>query len=111
MFLEQAGCDVTSRYDSKSSLELLAREEFDLVLLDYHLGDGVDGEELAKRVRELCPKLPIIMLTGDPNIPNGATCAVNEYFVKGAQNPMEMIAAIQRLLPQSILRPRRRKGR
>ena len=38
-------------------------QQFDLILLDYHLRDG-NGPELSKQIREFNPKIPILFVTG-----------------------------------------------
>jgi two-component system cell cycle sensor histidine kinase/response regulator CckA len=40
---------------------------FDLVLTDYDMPE-MTGAELASRIRELRPKLPIVLLSGSPNL-------------------------------------------
>lgn len=44
------------------ALELFARERFDLVIVDYFMG-GMRGDEVARRIKQVCPEQPIIMLS------------------------------------------------
>lgn len=45
------------------ALELLAEQEFDLVLTDFQMPDG-DGIAFSAEVNRLYPKIPVIMITG-----------------------------------------------
>jgi hypothetical protein len=42
--------------------------------------------------------MPLIMLSGDPNIPQSARDCVDAVFLKGAGNPRDLIELIQTLL-------------
>jgi DNA-binding response OmpR family regulator len=54
-------------YDGKTALARLREERFDLYLLDYRLA-GLNGAEIAKRIKEIDPESKIILLSGKPLI-------------------------------------------
>lgn len=62
--LERKGQRVTPALDGLMALELLARQRFDLVLLDIEL-PNLRGEEVLARLRGLegCARLPVIAMT------------------------------------------------
>jgi DNA-binding NtrC family response regulator len=70
--------------DSTKVMELLAEQEFSLVLLDYGM-PGVSGEELLSRIVLLYPQLPVVILTGHDQVDMAVRCkdlgALN-YLVK-----------------------------
>ncbi len=105
--LEQFGCEVISVGDAQSGLEAVRKHVIDLVLIDYHLGKGASGEDLARAIRRLHPKLPMIMLTGDPQFPDSARETVDAVLIKGASSPVDMLDLIQDLLPDAEVRQRR----
>ncbi len=105
--LEQFGCDVVAVTDSCTCLHRVAQESFDLVLLDYHLDEQVTGADVARDISVMLPEMPLVMLTGDPGIPKSAWECVDEVIIKGASGPGQLLEAIQRLLPQSRIRPQR----
>jgi DNA-binding NtrC family response regulator len=41
----------------------LEREPFDLVTLDIRLGEGADGIEALRQIKELHPGLPVVLVT------------------------------------------------
>jgi DNA-binding response OmpR family regulator len=67
--------------------ELIATEEFDLVLLDLQLGD-TDGIEILREVKRLWPATEVILLTAHGSI-NSAISALRhgafDYLLKPAQ--------------------------
>jgi len=109
LLLEQFGCDVLVAADAPSCLIAATRGEADLVVIDYHLAGGAMGDDLAKDIRACSPELPLIMLTGDPAIPEAAKASVDAVLIKGVSNPSDLLATIQELLPNATLRqPRSR---
>jgi signal transduction histidine kinase/DNA-binding response OmpR family regulator len=62
--LERLGCSVAGVGSGEAALDLLAQEqEFDLLLTDVGL-PGMSGEELAAKVREEYPSLPVVIASG-----------------------------------------------
>lgn len=63
------GCQVTAAEDGYQAWSFFKRSPqcFDLVLTDYDMPE-MTGAELASRIRELRPKLPIVLLSGSPNL-------------------------------------------
>jgi CheY-like chemotaxis protein len=53
---------VTEAKDGNEALVLVADQHFDLVLLDFFM-PGMHGGEVARRIREIEPSLPILMVT------------------------------------------------
>jgi len=87
-------------------LSALNEHRIDLVLIDYHLAKDTNGEELARRIRMEVPALPLIMLTGDPKIPDSARESVDAVLIKGASNPRDLLDLIEDLIPDTTLRAR-----
>ena len=53
---------VAEAKDGLAALELFAKEQFDLVILDYAMPD-MRGSELAAHLKNVAPSLPILMVT------------------------------------------------
>jgi len=103
MLLEQFGCETIIASDHTSALRAFTEGRIDLVVLDYHLARGQTGEELAHDLRVMCPKLPIIMLTGDVQLPPSAAQNVDAVLIKGMSSPRALLDLIDKLLPDAGL--------
>jgi len=67
LFLAPQGCDVTEATNGKEALDALARQPFDIVLLDVHM-PVMDGQEAIRRIRASggpWAQVPVIALTAD----------------------------------------------
>lgn len=68
LFLKDEGYRATTAPDGVAALELVTRGTIrpDLILADYNLPNGMDGLQVAARLREsLHRQIPVIILTGD----------------------------------------------
>lgn len=68
----------------EKALDMLKANVFDVVLLDLHLPDG-QGLSLIKRLKELVPQIPVVVLTcsQDPKLAEAALQAgAQDYVVK-----------------------------
>ncbi len=62
--LERLGCSVSAVGSGEAALELLSKSDvFDLLITDLGL-PGMSGEDLALKVRERFPKLPVVIASG-----------------------------------------------
>jgi DNA-binding NarL/FixJ family response regulator len=66
----------------------------DLVLLDWNLPHST-AEELLPALRELCPGLPVIALSGQPEVRQAALAAGVNAFVSKADPPERLLAALR----------------
>lgn len=62
--LERQGMEVSCATCGEDALRLVNEKNFSLMITDLHL-PGMKGFELAGKVRELSPEMPIFMITGD----------------------------------------------
>ncbi len=108
MLLEQFGCEVVEVRDHQSTLRQVTEDStgIDLIVIDYHLAHGETGEKIARDVRVMRPKLPLIMLTGDSKLPDSAAQRVDAVLIKGASNPRALLELIEELVPGAQLKPR-----
>jgi len=109
LLLDEEGYSVATAPDSVAALELVARGTVPphLILADYNLPNGLNGLQLAAKLREtLHREVPVIILTGD--ISTGTLRDIARQDCVQLNKPvkvLEMMQAIQRLLPMSETAP------
>jgi two-component system cell cycle sensor histidine kinase/response regulator CckA len=95
--LEMYGFLVLTASSGTEGLQLLSDGQVvDLVLLDYVM-PGMSGEELAKELKRLYPRVPIVLMSGFQDLPETLLRRVDGYVRKG-QDPEVVIKTITRAL-------------
>jgi CheY-like chemotaxis protein len=61
--LSESGYEVSTAHDGSEALASMSREEYDVVFTDIKM-PGMDGLELAERIRETRPWVPVVIVTG-----------------------------------------------
>lgn len=96
--LEEEGYAADVAADGREGLSLALGEEYDIVLLDVML-PGIDGYEIARRLRIEGRMTPILMLTARDAVPDrvrGLDSGADDYLVKPFALA-EMLARIRAL--------------
>jgi DNA-binding response OmpR family regulator len=104
--LRFAGYDTIEAADGQSGLEMAARRQFDLLLLDLVLPKR-DGFEILREVRRLRPTLPVIVLTAcgdEADRVRGLRDGADDYVVKPF-SVKELLARVEAVLRRSAERP------
>jgi DNA-binding response OmpR family regulator len=94
--LETAGFDVTTAGDGRRGLELAREGSFNLVVLDLMLPD-VDGLSVLGRLREHCPHLQVLVLSGVAEVQSKVRCleaGACDYVTKPF-DPLEFVARVR----------------
>ena len=73
--LEMQGYKAVSAFNATDALAKFDKEEFDILVTDFRM-EGMDGLELARRVREKSPATPVIIVTGYGPIDGGKDLTV-----------------------------------
>src|SRR5258705_5501653 len=98
-YLTEQGFTVRAVSDATDMNRQLARERYDLMILDLML-PGEDGLSICRRLRGVGDKIPIIMLTAkgdDVDRIVGLEVGADDYLPKPF-NPRELVARIQAVL-------------
>jgi DNA-binding NtrC family response regulator len=61
--LEMQGYRAVSAYSGEDALRKFDEEDFDILVTDFRM-DGMNGLELAQRVHQKDPNIPVIIVTG-----------------------------------------------
>ncbi len=94
--LEQHDYSVLGASSASSALQLVNSKKVDLVITDYNLPGG--GSELGLTLKRLLPRLPVVVLSGDPEAAHAAEYA--DLLLPKPQEPEKLMAEIRRLLQQ-----------
>lgn len=86
LLLERSGYSVLTANDGTTGLTLFKQNPVDAVVLDYAM-PGMHGGEVAARMREEKPDVPILLLSAYVGLPADVTGLVNVYMTKGEGAP------------------------
>lgn len=94
--LESAGIGATLSASAKESLEILAAQRFDLMLVDVIMPE-YDGIYLMGSVRERWPEMPVIVMSGypTPEVMARGKRAGAFYFIAKPFDPGELLEAVR----------------
>ena len=91
--LETRGYRVLTALDCEQALELFRNGGIDLVLSDL-LMPRMDGNELIRRMKELAPEVPAILISGSIKSYERANRA-DAFLPKGACSPLEVLERVR----------------
>ena len=99
IILEDFGYKVITASSGREGLEVFASSAIDAVILDYQMPE-MNGKLVAGEMKRTNPRIPILMLSGWPCVPESALQLVDEFVAKG--DPVEfMLLAVQQVLSRS----------
>jgi CheY-like chemotaxis protein len=82
LILKAAGYNVITASSGRIGLRLLQRHPVQVVILDYRTPD-MNGGAVAREIRRTHPYIPILMLSGQIDVPKRASSAVDALVAKG----------------------------
>jgi CheY-like chemotaxis protein len=95
--LETHGFKVLTALSGDQGLRMLSESPVvDLVLLDFAMSQR-DGAQVAEELKSLYPHVPIIAVSGYPELPEAFREMVDGFVQKG-QEPEDLVGAINRTL-------------
>ena len=100
ILLERAGYRVLTASDGPSGLAIFSAEPVEVVVLDYSM-PGMHGGEVAVRMRQAKPQVPILLLSAYMGLSAEVTSLVDLYMTKGEGAPVLLEKLGSRLQPVS----------
>lgn len=101
--LSEEGYQVTLAKDGKEALDIFDSQEFDLIILDIML-PYYDGFEVAKKIREKLPQIPILILTARTRAidrVHGLEIGADDYLTKPFHLP-ELLLRVKGMLKRKM---------
>jgi len=86
ILLEHAGYQVLTAPDGYAGLEIFSAQPIEAVVLDYSM-PGMHGGEVAKKMRQTKPLVPILLLSAYVGLPDEVSSLVDVYMTKGEGAP------------------------
>jgi CheY-like chemotaxis protein len=102
ILLERSGFRVLTAQDGLEGLDVFAKEPVEAVILDYSM-PGMDGGEVAARMRQIRPQVPILLLSAYVGLPPDVISLVDLYMTKG-EGPdilLKKLADLLQIVPVS----------
>jgi CheY-like chemotaxis protein len=87
ILLERAGYRVLTAPDGPAGLAIFSQEPVEVVVLDYSM-PGMHGGEVATKMRQSKPQIPILLLSAYMDLSAEVTSLVDLYMTKGEGAPM-----------------------
>lgn len=73
LFVEENDCNAVTEESAEKGLAAIRNTSFDMVLLDICLPDG-NGLSVLKKILDIHPNLPVIMITGGTDMKVAEDC-------------------------------------
>lgn len=102
--LKRRGFHAETALSGAAALEILAREVFDVALLDIMM-PGMDGIEVLREVKRRYPGVEVILLTGHASVESGVqgmSMGANAYLIKPVDFE-ELLGAIIQAYERKLL--------
>ncbi len=96
MFLDQRGYEVTRATNGSDALELIDRQRFELALVDEMM-PVMNGLVLLRRIKELHPDLPVVMVTkneAEELMDQAIGAHIDGYLTKPV-NPSQVLSVVK----------------
>lgn len=87
--LQRVGYVVHDASSGEEALELLEKQEYDVILTDIRMNPGIDGVELLRRIKQKYPDAIVILMTGYANLLTAVEAlrlGAHDYLMKPSSN-------------------------
>ena len=101
--LEMQGYRAVSAYNGEDALQKFDQEDFDILVTDFRM-EGMNGVELARKVHEKHPHVPVIIVTGYSPVdgPDVAACLQKEDLFPALLEKIKMFLGEREEKPQEV---------
>lgn len=102
--LEMQGYRAVSAYNGDDALRKFDEEDFDILVTDFRM-NGMNGVELARKVHEKNPGVPVIIVTGYGPVEAGkdvAACLQKEDLFPALLEKIKLFLGEAEPVPQAV---------
>ncbi|HLJ27592.1 MAG TPA: response regulator [Candidatus Angelobacter sp.] len=102
--LEMQGYRAVSAYNGEDALRKFDEDDFDILVTDFRM-EGMNGVELARRVHERHPEVPVIIVTGYGPVDGGndvAACLQKEDLFPALLEKIKAYLGEKEVKPQEV---------
>jgi len=99
--LREAGRDVLEMENGDVAIEMVRKpsKQFTILVTDFHMPGHTDGSQVAALVRETHPAIPVIIVSGRPDIFKAAWSSELGYvFMKKPYLPSQLVKLVDTLV-------------
>jgi len=96
IMFEAFGFSVTTTPDPRQALRIHATQQFDAAVIDFQM-PHLNGAELAKSMKLARPDVPVVILSGLVNLPDGVPQYYDRFFCK-SESGIKLAQEIQNLI-------------
>ena len=99
LFLEQKGYHLSPVSNGNDALELLKKEDFDIIFLDENM-PGLSGLETLSFIKDLKPNIPVVMITKSEEetiMEEAIGSKISDYLIKPV-NPNQILLSLKKNL-------------
>jgi len=96
--LERAGYSVLATSEAAEAVRLLSQNPVQLVITDHVMLDGRSSEEFIAEMKRLRPSVPVLLLTGMPDIALNQSSA--DAVLQKTEGTQELLRVVKEMLLQ-----------
>ena len=95
LLLESSGFRVVTAAGGEEGLAVFKSQPIDAVVVDYQM-PGMDGGVVSAHIKQLKPRIPVIILTGYPSVAEDVSMA--DAFMQKADEPTFLVSRLESLV-------------
>ena len=88
--LQREGYDIVTVEDSKTALEKIKEQMFDLVISDMWMSSRFDGRDLLREIKKIDPSLPVLIITAFAELNDAVDLVANEGAFYYLEKPIQI---------------------
>lgn len=101
--LESKGYKVFTALDGISGIAITRTESIDAVVLDFNM-PGLDGNQVAKVLRDERPSLPVVIWSGSSDDTPASLKWFADVSIHKGDGPLTLLLAIEQILKRPVIR-------